>query len=422
MRKQETAGSIIGEELSALRMQLLIRAPFYGDVCSCLVFRESAEIPVAATDGVCVLYNPEGMSSYGASQRAFIFLHEIMHILLDHNARRQNRDPQLWNIACDYVINQWLEEKRTLFPVAIDPPPDMLKSSIGSRSAEEVYDFLKTRNQGRQDGDSFLLPDRIRGWGAEEVIRKMVPEKLWDLQEPQDPQGSGDSLSRAMHTAQLEEVRREVNAARKKMRGFGGGGIYQLPEEILLPGARLLPWRSLLSDFLTEIESDEASYATPERKYLHMDLILPGHSFTDTELEDVWAFVDSSGSISEQEMRLFLTQLYHLVKGFSCVLNIAFWETRVNAVYRDIRKEQDVLESLPKSTGGTDINCVYQWMEENRVRPGVLLILTDGYFGDLDERFRSAALRRKTILVLSGYPEPEKLKYIGRIAGLEEKK
>ena len=400
MSKKETAGSIIGEELSALRMQLLIRAPFYGDVCSCLVFRESTGIPVAA----------------------FIFLHEIMHILLDHNARRQNRDPQLWNIACDYVINQWLEEKRTLFPVAIDPPPDMLKSSIGSRSAEEVYDFLKTRNQGRQDGDSFLLPDRIRGWGAEEVIRKMVPEKLWDLQEPQDPQGSGDSLSRAMHTAQLEEVRREVNAARKKMRGFGGGGIYQLPEEILLPGARLLPWRTLLSDFLMEIESDEASYATPERKYLHMDLILPGHSFTDTELEDVWAFVDSSGSISEQEMRLFLTQLYHLAKGFSCVLNIAFWETRVNAVYRDIRKEQDVLESLPKSTGGTDINCVYQWMEENRVRPGVLLILTDGYFGDLDERFRSAALRRKTILVLSGYPEPEKLKYIGRIAGLEEKK
>lgn len=40
----------------------------------------------------------------------FVMAHELMHVGLRHQARCQCRDPYLWNIACDYVINGWLVE------------------------------------------------------------------------------------------------------------------------------------------------------------------------------------------------------------------------------------------------------------------------------------------------------------------------
>ena len=36
--------------------------------------------------------------------------HEMLHAALRHGTRRQGRDPYIWNVACDYVINGWLVE------------------------------------------------------------------------------------------------------------------------------------------------------------------------------------------------------------------------------------------------------------------------------------------------------------------------
>lgn len=40
----------------------------------------------------------------------FILAHEFLHAGLNHHARCENRNPVIWNIACDFVINEWLVE------------------------------------------------------------------------------------------------------------------------------------------------------------------------------------------------------------------------------------------------------------------------------------------------------------------------
>ena len=40
----------------------------------------------------------------------FVLAHELLHAALRHDLRCGDRDPYLWNIACDYVINGWLVE------------------------------------------------------------------------------------------------------------------------------------------------------------------------------------------------------------------------------------------------------------------------------------------------------------------------
>ena len=40
----------------------------------------------------------------------FVYAHELLHAALLHHTRQRGRDPWVWNIACDFVINDWLIE------------------------------------------------------------------------------------------------------------------------------------------------------------------------------------------------------------------------------------------------------------------------------------------------------------------------
>ena len=140
---------------------------------------------------------------------------------------------------------------------------------------------------------------------------------------------------------------------------------------------------------------------------------------TEEKIEEIWAFVDSSGSIGSDEMKQFITQLYRVSKEFKCTLNLCYWDTAVTDVYLNIPNEKELLKCLPKHSGGTNINCVYRWLKEKKIRPEVMLILTDGYFGCLDYSVFIPSLGRKTILVISpGILENDEMKKIGKIARL----
>ena len=42
----------------------------------------------------------------------FVIAHEILHCVFDHFTRREDRDPRLYNIACDYIVNNLLIRDR----------------------------------------------------------------------------------------------------------------------------------------------------------------------------------------------------------------------------------------------------------------------------------------------------------------------
>ena len=71
----------------------------------------------------------------------FVMAHELLHVGLRHDGRRQGRDPYLWNVACDYVINGWLVEmgvgEMPAFGVLYDP-------ELKGESAEAIYDRIAT--------------------------------------------------------------------------------------------------------------------------------------------------------------------------------------------------------------------------------------------------------------------------------------
>jgi predicted metal-dependent peptidase len=72
----------------------------------------------------------------GLEECKFVLAHEALHAGLDHAQRRQGRDPRLWNVACDFVINDWLVE------LGIGRPPvdgGLYEPGLRGQSAEDIY-------------------------------------------------------------------------------------------------------------------------------------------------------------------------------------------------------------------------------------------------------------------------------------------
>ena len=91
----------------------------------------------------------------------FVFAHELLHAGLNHASRRRARDPLLWNIACDFIINGWLIEMGVGSPPAMGLLHD---PAFAGHSAEEVYDSLA------QDIRRARKLATLRGPGAQDLI------------------------------------------------------------------------------------------------------------------------------------------------------------------------------------------------------------------------------------------------------------
>jgi len=103
------------------------------EVCRRLDIRVGA---VAVGQGVVYINPGAGLS---LEESRFVIAHEALHVALGHQERRQGRDPELFNIACDLMINQWLTEMR----FGALPAGGCLDSDLAALgSAEAIYSKL----------------------------------------------------------------------------------------------------------------------------------------------------------------------------------------------------------------------------------------------------------------------------------------
>ncbi|MBR7039041.1 MAG: hypothetical protein IKI21_07310, partial [Oscillospiraceae bacterium] len=97
------------------------------------------DVEIAAVDvGEGKIYANEA-AGLSEEEWRFVLAHEYLHAGLQHHARRQGRDPYLWNVACDFVINGWLHD----LGIGKMPTKGLLyDEDLRNRSAEEIYDTL----------------------------------------------------------------------------------------------------------------------------------------------------------------------------------------------------------------------------------------------------------------------------------------
>ena len=129
--------------------------------------REQISI-AAVSPGMAEIYiNPA--SRLRSEEIKFVMAHEFLHAALGHSERIQWRDPYLWNVACDFVINRWLTE------MGIGERPDgvLYDEQFNGLSAEVVYDIIVT------DLRTYRKLSTMRGIGLGDILGK-APDRSVD--------------------------------------------------------------------------------------------------------------------------------------------------------------------------------------------------------------------------------------------------
>ena len=97
--------AITQKHISALLMRICQRNTFFAALTLQAKLEISLHIPTAATDGERIFVNPEFFSGMTIVEQEGVLLHEVLHAALLHVPRRGGRDPMIWNIAADIVVN-----------------------------------------------------------------------------------------------------------------------------------------------------------------------------------------------------------------------------------------------------------------------------------------------------------------------------
>lgn len=131
--------------MAALKRKMLVKYPFFGSVVASVGYKENKDIPTVGTDGETIYYNPEYLEGLSVEEQTFIFAHEVCHIAFNHILRSEGKNPELWSIATDGVINQFL--KRDGLKIA---PGGVDMAEAINYDAEQLYEKLLQEKQQRQ--------------------------------------------------------------------------------------------------------------------------------------------------------------------------------------------------------------------------------------------------------------------------------
>lgn len=375
----------VREKLITARVGLLLKASFFGNLATRLKLVNADEwCGTAATDGRHFYYNSRFINMLRPKEIEFLFGHEVLHCVYDHFGRRGERDPKIWNIANDFCVNSDLVKHNV--GELITTVPALYDRKYDGLSSEEVYDDLM------KNAKKINMSD---------LIDKLIDEHL---DGEGDGSGSGDqdgkgrpNLSEADRKAIKDEIKEAMLAAAATVDGAGNipAGVKRLIQELTEPK---MNWRELLRMQLESTIKSDYTWMRASRKGWHMDAIMPGRQ-TDPMI-DIAVALDASGSISESMLKDFLSEIQGIMDSFPAYkIHVITFDTDT---YNPAQYDSDNLDSIcdyeVKGGGGTDFDCVYNYLKENEIEPKRLVMFTDGYpFGSWgDENYT------ETVFIMHG--------------------
>jgi predicted metal-dependent peptidase len=207
----------------------------------------------------------------------FVLAHEMLHAALRHGGRCGARDPYLFNVAADYVVNGWLLE------MGVGEMPEGLlhDPQLNGLSAEEVYDrIVRDRRRLRRLAT-------LAGKGKSDLIGE-------PLGRPRDYVDLDDFYRRGL---------RQGFELHQRDRGLLPSGLV---EEIRALAHPPLPWDARLARWFDEfVPSPQPvrSYARPSRRQAATPAIPRAGRYYPPEEVARCTFgvvLDTSGSMSRQ--------------------------------------------------------------------------------------------------------------------------
>ena len=357
------------DKLITARVGLLLKHPFFGNMATRLQLIDGSDwCSTLATDGRNFYYNIGFVDKLTPREAEFGFAHEVLHNVFDHMGRRNEREPQLSNIAADYAVNQILKDEK------IGDVPSKIKifqdNKYRGKAYEEIYDDLLDKVQ-YIDINSLgeLLDEHLDGEGDGEGEGK---------DGDQEGKGKGRPKLSAEDKKKIRDEIKEamVSAASAAGAGRVPAGIARLIKDFTEPK---MDWRELLRMQIQSIIKSNFSFSRPNRKSMHSGAILPG--MMNEETIDVCASIDMSGSITDEMAKDFLSEVKGIMDEYKDFkLKLWCFDTDVyNFAEFTGDNADDIMDYEPKGGGGTDFDVNYTFMKDEGIEPKKFIMFTDGY-------------------------------------------
>ena len=376
------------DRIIVARVGLLLRHPFFGNMATRLrIVAADDWLPTAAVDGRNLYFNTQFFNAMSNKEIEFVIAHEILHCVFDHLGRRLDRNPMIYNIAADYIVNNLLVRDRIgEKPKIVDCFQDF---KYDGWTSEEVYDDIY--ETAKKNGEEYLkqlgemLDEHLEGLGDEEG------DGDGDAGEEQDTNGNNVSKKKPKYSKEeMRKIKDEIKEGMLSAAQAAGAGntpaeIQRMIKELTEPK---MNWREILRQQIQSTIKSDYTYMRPNRKGWHTGAILPGMNFDETI--DICIGLDMSGSIGDSQAQDFLSEVKGIMDEYKDY-NIKIWcfDTKVyNEQDFSADGGNDLTDYEILGGGGTDFDVNWTYMKDNDIQPKKFIMFTDGYpwnsWGDED--------------------------------------
>ena len=363
-------------------------------------------------DKIFKMYRPKSRSEI-----EFLTYHEVSHVILKHMARCGDRDPSLFNKAADHSINtsgvkhiydgdynKALESN----PFLEDACCDM---GYLDWTTEDIYDdLLEQQEQNKGSGDQTLDHHMGEGSGSQDDIKDLINKIL------------GIDPSKQPTMTKEEEVQAETtskNFIKDAARYAGNSTPESIRELVKSFDEAKIDYKELLRKTLTSLlPSKDRCYSRLHKRSLAMTqlckkqgMIYPNQRIVlagnvPEEMIDVVLAIDTSGSITDEDIRLVFSEIVGITKQFpQFKLRVFFWDSQaydINTYDHNNFNEFNNIEI--KGGGGTEINSAFSKIETDVPDAKSVIIFTDLCILPVEDKYKDM-YENDTVWIVNGNPD-----------------
>ncbi len=403
------------DNLMKARCRLMIREPFYGSIAMDMTWREDKmeykDVPEEAktmgvrltnTGAECIYYKPF-VERLSVEELYTVVQHEIEHLVRLHCLRRDHRNHELFNVACDMSIHGHQSSpkigytefgKKPVFPMA-DQLCWVPENEDPNLTAEEYYKRMMQKlpklkctcgsnSDGKGQDQGAISQGPGKGQGQNDQNKGQGKK---DKKGKKDGDGNGNGGDCPIHSGKLldshwvwdtsetseDEARQIVNSMVQNAISKNQGSIPgHLLDAVQALGKPVVRWRELLRRYLGQhVGNRRPTLARRNRRNDTFGVKGVSHHAAAT----VNVIVDTSGSIGQEELGKFFAEIDAIASRAKT--SVLQWDHDFQgySVYR----RGNWKKFKVNGRGGTDMAAPYKWLEDNGKIADVQVMLTDGH-------------------------------------------
>lgn len=353
--------------LTLIQNELYLDFRYFDMALSALAFQSNKQIGTFATDGTYLYYSVEQLYRVYRKNPLFLnraFLHSVLHCIFRHLWLRGNREPVIWNLACDICVEHTIDSfdkksvKRILSRIRLEYYEHLKKEGIPVTAAAVYQDLLTIENVEQQIlMQREFYTDDHRFWPK-------------DRNQSQQSAQAGENWDKIGRRAQQEMERRgseesEAAASIKKQ---------------ITRGKSRRSYQDFLRKFTVlreELHCDEDAfdlnyYTYGLRLYKNMPLIEPLESREVMKILDFVVVIDTSYSTNGELVKRFLEETFRIITE----KNSFFQKSQIRIIQCDNKVQSDYVVKTREDMdalfrefeliggGGTDFRPAFRYIDQ----------------------------------------------------------